>query len=383
MADPIPEWGTDVGKKKSDHGAWSTDPREALVAGPDFDLDLVDRGDTPGWQAGKRGATDFCDERGDLLSELQERLFAEGRAGGERSLLVVVQGLDTAGKGGVARHVMGKVDPQGVSLRSFGPPTEREQGHHFLWRIKKALPAPGQIGVFDRSHYEDVLVARVDEVVAPDVWERRYDEINRFEADLVEQGTTIVKVALMVSHDEQGMRLMKRLDRPDKHWKYSANDLPTRLKWDDYQAAYADVFRRTSTDVAPWYVVPADHKWYSRLAVTEILTQTLVDLDPQWPTVRWDPMVQRRELAASLSTAALAGSLAETDKQVKKAIKDDRRVQKDAARAAEVGDDSDPVARAEAEARATEAAATAAAAMADLQRTRQQKAELLAEREDS
>ncbi len=372
-----------MGKKKAGNGAWKTDPREALVAGPDFDLDRMDRGGAPGWKAGKRAATDFCDDRGDLLSELQERLFAEGRAGGERSLLVVVQGLDTAGKGGVARHVMSKVDPQGVALRSFGPPTEQERRHHFLWRIKKELPEPGMIGVFDRSHYEDVLVARVDEVVAPDVWEKRYDEINRFEAQLVEAGTTIVKVALMVSHDEQGMRLMKRLDRPDKHWKYSANDLPTRLQWDDYQAAYADVFARTSTEVAPWYVVPGDRKWYSRLAVTEILTQTLVDMDPQWPSVRWDPMVQRRELAASLSTGALARSLAETDRQVKKAIKDDRRVQKDAARAGRVGEGSDPVATAEADARAAEAAATAAAAMAELRRTRQQKADLLAEREDA
>ena len=369
--------------KKAGTGAWSTDPREALVVGPDFDLDRFDRGGTPGWDGDKSAAKDFGNERGDLLSELQERLFAEGRAGGHRSLLVVVQGLDTAGKGGVARHVMSKVDPQGVALRSFGPPTEQEQGHHFLWRIKRGLPEPGLIGVFDRSHYEDVLVARVDEVVAPEVWEKRYDEINRFEAGLVEKGTTVVKVSLMVSHDEQGLRLMKRLDRPDKRWKYSANDLPTRLKWDDYQAAYADVFARTSTDTAPWYVVPADHKWYARLAITEILTQTLIDMDPQWPPVRWDPMVQRRELAASLSETALADSLAETDKQVKKAIKDDRQVQKDAARAGKVGEASDPAARAEAEARSAEAAASAAAAMADLQRTRQQKAELLAEHEDA
>ena len=370
-----------VGKKKSSTGAWTTDPREALLVGPDFDLDRMDRGATPGWDDDKKAAEEFGRSRGGLLSELQERLFAEGREDGGRSLLVVVQGLDTAGKGGVARHVMSKVDPQGVDLHSFGPPTEQEQKHHFLWRIRKALPEPGMIGVFDRSHYEDVLVARVDEVVPPATWEGRYDEINRFEAELVESGTTIVKVALMVSHDEQGMRLMKRLDRPDKHWKYSANDLPTRRQWDDYQAAYADVFARTSTEAAPWHVVPADHKWYARLAITEILTQTLVDLDPQWPAVRWDPMVQRRELAATLSTEALAASLAETDEQVKKAIKDDRKVQKQAARAGQVGEGDDPVAEAEAKARAAEAAATAAAAMAELHRTRQQKADLLAERE--
>jgi hypothetical protein len=175
---------------------------------------------------------------------------------------------------------------------------------------------------------------------------------------------------------------MKRLDRPDKHWKYSANDLPTRRQWDDYQEAYADVFRRTSTDGAPWYVVPADHKWYARLAITEILTQTLIDLDPQWPSVRWDPMVQRRELAKTMSTQALADSLSETDEQVQKAIKDDRKVLKKAARAGKVGDESDPVAHAAAKARSAEATATATAAMAELQRTRQQKADLLAERDD-
>ena len=176
---------------------------------------------------------------------------------------------------------------------------------------------------------------------------------------------------------------MRRLDRPDKHWKYSLNDLPTRRQWDDYQEAYADVFRRTSTDAAPWYVVPADHKWYARLAITEILTQTLIDLAPRWPSVRWDPMVQRRELAATMSTKALAASLSETDKLVAKAIKDDRLVQKQAARASTVGDGSDPVADAEAKAKAAEASASAAAAVADLARTRQQKADLLAERDDT
>jgi PPK2 family polyphosphate:nucleotide phosphotransferase len=372
-----------MAKKKASTGAWSADPREALMAGADFDLDQMNRGGTPGWDDDKRAAKKFGDQRGGLLSELQERLFAEGRAGGDRALLVIVQGLDTAGKGGVARHVMSKVDPQGVALRSFGPPTEDEQKHHFLWRIRKALPDPGLIGVFDRSHYEDVLVARVEGLVPPATWESRFDEINNFESDLVEAGTTVLKFAMMVSHDEQGMRLMKRLDRPDKHWKYSSNELPARRQWDDYQEAYADVFRRTSTDAAPWYVVPADHKWYARLAITEILTQTLIDLDAQWPSVRWDPMVQRRELARTMSSKALADSLDETDEQVEKAIKDDRKVSKEAARASKVGDDSDPVADAEAKARAAEASATTAAAMADLQRTRQQKADLIAERDDT
>ena len=359
---------------------WRDDPRDLLRAGDGFDLGSMERDAAPGWRAGKKAAKRFGDERGDLLSELQERLFAEGRTGGQRSLLVVVQGLDTAGKGGVARHVMSKVDPQGVALRSFGAPTPEEQEHHFLWRIKRALPKPGLIGVFDRSHYEDVLVARVDDLVPPDVWEKRYDEINEFEAGLVDSGTTVLKFGLMVSHDEQGLRLMKRLDRPDKHWKYSKNDVPTRRKWDDYQDAYADVFRRTSTDAAPWYVVPADHKWYARLAITEILTQTLVDMDPEWPTVRWDPAAQRRQLAETMSTRALRKSLKETDRQVEKAVEDDRRVREEAAEAGQVGAEDDAITKAETEARHAAAVASAAAAMLDLQRTRQQKAELLEER---
>nr|WP_082574645.1 MULTISPECIES: PPK2 family polyphosphate kinase [unclassified Nocardioides] len=368
---------------RRDGDLWGADPRDELRADEDFDLDDLDRGGTPGWTSGKKDARRFGGERGDLLSELQERLFAEGRSGGKRSLLVVVQGLDTAGKGGVTRHVMSKVDPQGVALRSFGAPTDEEQEHHFLWRIRKALPRPGLIGVFDRSHYEDVLVARVDGLVAPDVWEKRYDEINDFEAELVASGTTVLKFGLMVSHDEQGLRLMKRLDRPDKRWKYSKNDVPTRRKWDDYQEAYADVFRRTSTEAAPWYVIPADHKWYARLAITEILAQTLIEMDPEWPTVRWDPEAQRRQLAETMSTRALRASLKETRRQVKKAVRDDRRVREEAARSLEAVAGSDPVAEAEAEAREAEAVATAAAAMLDLQRTRTQKSVLLAERDEA
>lgn len=374
MAGPDPERGTDVGK------GWRDDPRDLLRAGDDYDLEGMERDVTPAWKAGKKAAERFCVERGELLSELQERLFAEGRAGGNRSLLVVVQGLDTAGKGGVARHVMSKVDPQGVALRSFGAPTDEEQKHHFLWRIKKELPAPGFIGVFDRSHYEDVLITRVDELVPRKTWEQRYDEINEFEADLVASGTTVLKFGLMVSHDEQGLRLMKRIDRPDKHWKYSKNDVPTRRKWDDYQEAYTDVFRRTSTEAAPWYVIPADHKWYARLAITEILTQTLIDMDPEWPSVRWHPDVQRRELAATMSTAALRASLKETQRQVKKAVKDDRRVREECARAREEVAGSDPIAEAELEAREAEAVASSAAAMLDLKQARKQKAKLLKER---
>ncbi|MDO5499821.1 MAG: polyphosphate kinase 2 family protein, partial [Propionibacteriaceae bacterium] len=194
----------------SDQTWWSEDPRDVLRVGPEFSIEDFDRRGKRGFTGKKADARRFTQARGKLLSELQERLFAEGRGGGERSVLCVVQGLDTAGKGGVARHVMSLVDPQGVALRSFGVPTEEERKHHYLWRIKKALPRPGLIGLFDRSHYEDVLVVRVDDLVPRDEWEPRFEEINKFEKDLVDNGTTVLKFALMVSHDEQGVRLMER-----------------------------------------------------------------------------------------------------------------------------------------------------------------------------
>lgn len=267
---------------------WKTDPRDALKAGPTFDLSTLDRNGRPGWAGNKSRGEAYMAARGEELSDLQEKLFAEGRSGGERSVLLVLQGLDTAGKGGIVRHVMGMVDPQGVKLASFGVPTAEERAHHYLWRIEKQLPPAGRIGVFDRSHYEDVLVVRVDELVPEAEWQGRYDEINAWEEKLIAGGTTIVKVALMVSYDEQGARLAERLDRPDKYWKFSPSDITTRSKWPAYQQAYADVFARTSTEKAPWYVVPADRKWYARLAVTEILTQTLESLDLGWPEATFD-----------------------------------------------------------------------------------------------
>lgn len=279
---------------------WTEDPRDVLRAGPGFDLSAFDRNGQPGWSGDKEGGEEYMVERGEEMSELQERLFAEGRDGEGRSVLVVLQGLDTAGKGGIVRHVMGMVDPQGVQLASFGVPTKEEREHHYLWRIEKKLPAPGKIGVFDRSHYEDVLVVRVDEIVPESEWSKRYDEINAWEKKLVESGTTIIKIAMMVSWEEQGARLSERLERDDKWWKFSPGDIVTRSKWPAFQQAYADVFTKTSTEHAPWYVVPADKKWYSRLAVTEILTRTLEDMEPAWPLPEWDVEDMKKQLATVL-----------------------------------------------------------------------------------
>jgi PPK2 family polyphosphate:nucleotide phosphotransferase len=278
---------------------WTTSAAEALRAAPGFDLASFDRRSTPGWTGGKGAAEESLADRGEQMSELQERLFAHGRTDGTRSVLLVLQGLDTSGKGGIVRHVLGMVDPQGVALRSFGVPTEEERAHHYLWRIRNALPRPGYIGVFDRSHYEDVLVVRVEGLVPPETWEARYDEINAFEAEVAATGTVIVKVMLMVSADEQAARLRERLERPDKHWKYNPGDIDTREKWAAYQEAYQAVLDRTSTDIAPWHVIPADRKWYARLAVGELVLGALRSLDLTWPAADFDVATELARLAAS------------------------------------------------------------------------------------
>ena len=277
---------------------WTTPAHDILRVSEGFRLADFDPTGKPGWHGTSKHAAAHLARRGALVSELQERLFAEGRTGGTRSVLLVLQGMDTAGKGGVVRHVVGMVDPQGVQLRSFGVPTEEERSHPYLWRIENALPQPGRLGVFDRSHYEDVLVVRVHELVPPDVWGARYDEINDFEARVVASGTTIVKVALMVSQAEQKKRLRQRLERPDKYWKHNPGDLDERLLWPRYAEAYQAVFDRTSTDVAPWYAVPADHKWYARLAVTELLTHAFRGLDLGWPSADFDAAAEMARLDA-------------------------------------------------------------------------------------
>jgi PPK2 family polyphosphate:nucleotide phosphotransferase len=270
--------------------------RDLLRVDDGFSLADVDPSSTPGFLAGKAAGKQDLKDDIKALSDLQERLFAEARGGGKRSLLMIIQGMDTSGKGGIMRHVVGAVDPQGVDLTSFKAPTAEEQSHPFLWRIRNALPRPGQIGVFDRSHYEDVLVVRVHGLVAPNVWKRRYAAINRFEQGVVDKGTTMFKVMLHVSKEEQKKRLLARLDRPDKYWKYNPGDLVERALWDEYQEAYQVALTECSTDAAPWFVVPADHKWYARWAVHELLLDHLRQMDPQWPPADFNVDEQRQQL---------------------------------------------------------------------------------------
>jgi PPK2 family polyphosphate:nucleotide phosphotransferase len=220
----------------------------------------------------------------DLL-ELQERLYAESG----QALLVVLQAMDTAGKDGTIKHVFHGLNPQGVQVTSFKAPTEDELAHDFLWRVHRAAPRRGLIGIFNRSHYEDVLVVRVHDLVPEAVWRARYEHINGFEALLRADGRTrVIKLFLHISREEQAERLRERLERPDKRWKFRRGDLAERARWDDYMAAYEEAIARTSTEHAPWYVVPADRKWFRDWAVSRIVIETLREMDPRYPAPEED-----------------------------------------------------------------------------------------------
>lgn len=215
----------------------------------------------------------------DEIAELQDRLYAEEK----HKVLIVLQAMDTAGKDSTIRDVFKETNPQGVRVASFGRPTDEELAHDYLWRVHKYTPAAGHIRVFNRSHYEDVLVVRVNELVPEGRWKRRYGHIRDFERLLVDEGTTIRKFFLHISKDEQRERLEERLDIKEKHWKFESGDLRVRERWDDYMAAYADAIEETSTVDAPWYIIPSDRRWYRKLAVAEIVLETLKDLDPKYP----------------------------------------------------------------------------------------------------
>jgi PPK2 family polyphosphate:nucleotide phosphotransferase len=242
-------------------------------------LDKVDPGSTKRAPGDKEATIKASDELNTELAELQERLWAEN----QRSLLVVLQALDAGGKDGAIRKVFTGVNPQGCRVTSFKAPTEEELAHDFLWRVHKATPRKGEIGIFNRSHYEDVLIVRVHDLVPKSVWSKRYAAINAFEADLDAAGTTVVKFFLHISKEEQADRFRKRLENPEKNWKFRRADLDERAHWDEYQDAFEDALRKTSTKKAPWYVVPADHKWYRDWALLSILVATLRDLDPKYP----------------------------------------------------------------------------------------------------
>ncbi|MFP3467529.1 PPK2 family polyphosphate kinase [Leifsonia sp. SIMBA_070] len=283
----------------SDDTYWTDDPSELLRVQPGFRLSQQPTDGTPGFAGGKREGEKALARGAGRLADLQEQLFACGREGEPRSVLLVLQAMDTAGKGGIVSHVIGAMNPGGVQYAAFGAPTPEEQAHDFLWRVWREVPAAGRIGVFDRSHYEDVLIGRVRKLAPPDELERRYGAINAFEKELAQSGTTILKVMLHLGKDEQRKRLESRLNRRDKLWKFNPADVDERLHWDDYQEAYQLAFDRTTSAYAPWFVVPADHKWYARVAVQQLLIRALEALGLEWPLPDYDVEEQKRRLAAS------------------------------------------------------------------------------------
>jgi PPK2 family polyphosphate:nucleotide phosphotransferase len=269
-----------------------------LPPGP-VDLTSIDPASTPGFDGGKSEGQQALTKLGDEVAELQDRLYAEahGDNGVERSVLLVIQGMDTAGKGGIMRHCVGLLDPQGVEITAFKAPTKTELQHDFLWRIAKHVPSPGMIGIFDRSHYEDILIARVRELAPAKEIERRYDAINEFELGLVGRNVRVITCMLHLSKDEQRDRLMARLDDPTKYWKFNPGDVDERQRWDDYQAAYEIALERCNTEASPFYVIPADRKWYARWAVTSILLEQLRSMDPRYPPADFDVDEQKARLA--------------------------------------------------------------------------------------
>ncbi|MEU6843278.1 polyphosphate kinase 2 family protein [Streptomyces sp. NPDC046716] len=269
-----------------------------VPGGERVDLSAYDAAATPAGPRDKASGIAATAELGVRLAGLQERLWAAGSAGDRRRVLLILQGMDTSGKGGTVKHVIGQFNPSGCRIKAFKAPTKEELNHPFLWRVVKELPEPGEIGIFDRSQYEDVLVARVRELVPRAALGRRYGQINRFEKTLADDGVTVIKCFLHISYEQQKRRLLERLDNPDKYWKFSPGDIEDRALWPAYQEAYEIALERCSTEAAPWFVIPADRKWYRNWAVSTLLLEHLEALDPQYPKAEFDVADCRRRLLA-------------------------------------------------------------------------------------
>ncbi len=265
--------------------------------GKKVDLGEIDPGKIHGFEDDKQKGKDIRCQLTLEMADLQERLYAEHK----HALLIVLQGMDTSGKDGTIEHVFEGVNPQGVSVASFKAPTPEELSHDFLWRIHRQTPGKGHITIFNRSHYEDVLVVRVHNLAPEKVWRKRYQHINDFERLLVDEGTTILKFFLYISKDEQKKRLLDRLDQPEKHWKFDPNDLKEREFWDAYIQAYQDALEKTSTEWAPWYIIPANHKWFRDLVIASAIVKTLKDLKPEPPLLFKESQVDKykQELESS------------------------------------------------------------------------------------
>jgi PPK2 family polyphosphate:nucleotide phosphotransferase len=280
--------------------------KQLLVNGTDFSLKQIDPAYTGKLE--KQEAESLLARHLSSLGELQAKLYAQD----QYAVLMVLQGMDTSGKDGIIKHVMKGVNPSGVDVRGFKQPTPEELDHDFLWRCQKALPEKGKMGIFNRSHYEEVVLTRVHPEIllpqrlppgvlqSPNIWQERYEDINSWERHLSRNGTRIIKFFLHISKEKQAKNLLERLDDPAKNWKVARSDYVERRFWDDYQEAYEAALRSTSTEHAPWYVIPSDHKWFARAAVASILANTLSELDPQYPVVSGERRAELEELRQML-----------------------------------------------------------------------------------
>ncbi|MGE9268332.1 MAG: polyphosphate kinase 2 family protein [Verrucomicrobiales bacterium] len=249
-------------------------------------LDEIDTRDASLFKAGgKEDYLPYFDNLRNQLQALQKVLYAQSK----HRVLIVIQAMDTGGKDGCVKHVFSRVDPQGITVKSFKKPNEEDLAHDFLWRIHPHVPGNGEIVVFNRSHYEDIIAVRVKKLYDDEVWQRRYQHVLDFERMLAEEGTVILKFFLHISKDEQKERLQSRLDEPAKHWKFNPDDLADRARWENFMGAYEDLLEKTSTDYAPWHIIPADRKWYRNLCVARIVVDRLEKLGMEFPQPDWDP----------------------------------------------------------------------------------------------
>ncbi|WP_314686077.1 PPK2 family polyphosphate kinase [uncultured Bifidobacterium sp.] len=278
---------------------WQLPPAQRLMYHHGDRLVGVDPASAPGFDGGRVEAERFIDVSSGEIARFMGLLYANGVHGSPRRLLIVLQGMDASGKGGIVRHVFRQGDPMGIHYHGFGAPTKEELAHDFLWRVRRELPRPGWVAVFDRSHYEDIVMPHVYGTLPEETWRGRYDAVNEFERALAADGCSIIKIFLTISRENQRRRFLDRLDDPTKLWKFDVSDLEARDRWDDYMAAWQEVFERTSTSFAPWFIVPADSRWYSRAVVSELLRTTFTTMNLTWPGLNCDPAEARRRLAAS------------------------------------------------------------------------------------
>ena len=267
---------------------WSLPPAQLLRFHSHTHLVDIDAGSKPGFDGDQEAGERFIADSSSEIANYQRLMYANGIHGDTHRVLIVLQGMDASGKGGIVRHVFSQVDPMGIHYHGFGKPSEEDLAHDYLWRIRRELPSNGWISIFDRSQYEDIVMPRITGSLPEETWRARYGQINDFEAELAGSGCAIIKIFLVSSRQAQRQHFLRRLDDPTRYWKFDPSDLEARVSWDDYMAAWQEVFERTSTSIAPWYLIPADKRWYSRMVVSELLRTTMKNFNQTWPPLDAD-----------------------------------------------------------------------------------------------